>query len=513
MSPEAVQREPDRITIHAATASPDADCPSCGTRSQRIHSRYVRTLCDLPSLGLPVCLRLTTRRFFCLCEVCPRRTFTERIPELTAPYARRTRRLFEALQALARALGGEGGSRLAHRLGMSISADVLLRKLHRLPVMAQATPRVLGVDDWAWKKGHRYGTILVDLERSRVVDLLPDRTADALAQWLEAHPGVEIITRDRSNLYAEGATRGAPEAVQVADRWHLLRNLTEAIERVLEKRGALLRQVVASPANVPMPADPAPAPPTPRAGQAKAARRARRRQCYEQVVCRRQQGWTLEAIAQEVSLNVRTLRRWLRVDGFPERKERPPAKSKLDTYRGYIDARFQQGCTNAAQLWRELREQGFDGGRSLVSTYVRGLRRGLLPRAAQTKRPTLRRTAWLLTRSEAELGAEERSYVEALTAQAPGLGQVQALAVEFGRLLREHDADGFDLWVSAAEQSPLGAFVASLRTDEQAVRAAVTEPWSNGPVEGQVNRLKLVKRQMYGRASFGLLRARVVEAA
>lgn len=521
---QAVDAEPDLLTLYLATTGSSSACPCCGSFSQHVHSRYVRTLRDLPALGTPVRLRLTARRFFCRADTCPRRVFTERLPDLVAPYARCTRRLSEVLQRVALAIGGEGGCRLAHVFGMSTSADRLLEGLHRLPATAPATPRVLGIDDWAWKRGHRYGTILVDLEQRRVVDLLPDRSADGLATWLELHPGVEVITRDRANAYAEGATRGAPDAVQVADRWHLLYNLTEAVERILEKQAGRLKTIPVGLEEEPTPeasaeasteasaAEPQPAPSP--ALQAQAARRARRKACYEEVVKRREQGWTLKAIAEAVGLSVRTLQRWLTVGCFPERKQRARATSKLDPYRTYLDARVRQGCTNAAQLWRELQAQGFDGQRGIVGLYVRELRRGVSSRASPAKwRPTLRRTAWLLTRAEDEVSKTEHLYVEALTVHLPELAEVQALAVEFSRLLRAHDVGAFDVWLARAEQSALAGFAASLRTDERAVRAAVSEPWSNGPVEGQVNRLKLVKRQMYGRGGFAVLRARVVAAA
>jgi transposase len=267
-------------------------------------------------------------------------------------------------------------------------------------------------------------------------------------------------------------------------------------------------------AEVPVALASEPPPARSRGGPAAASRRARRQERYEIVVRRRQQGWTLQAIAEAVGLDVRTIRRWLSTSGFPERPKRSRAPSTLDPYRAYLDGRIREGCTNAAQLWRELKERGFGGGRSIVSTCVRELRGGAPTGTARAqRRPSLRRTAWLLTRADGELSLEEHQYVTTLVVQVPELAEVQAHAVEFGRLLREHDVGAFDVWLGSAARGPLAAFVASLRTDERAVRAAVAEAWSNGPVEGQVNRLKLVKRQMYGRAGFELLRARVLHAA
>ncbi len=224
------------LTVHAKVAATSARCPLCGNRSPKVHSRYERTIADLPWRNVSLTLKIRARRFFCVNRRCQRVIFCERLPEVAA-YARKTDRLEEALLSIAFELGGEAGARLARELDLLVSPDALLERIREAPACdADERVRVLGIDDWAKKKGHSYGTILVDLEKHRVVDLLPDRTAETLQEWLKAHPaGIEVVSRDRYQPYIDATRRGAPKALQVADRWHLMKNLTDTLERVLER--------------------------------------------------------------------------------------------------------------------------------------------------------------------------------------------------------------------------------------------------------------------------------------
>src|SRR3954469_9967750 len=230
----------ENLTVHLAITAPTAACPLCGHDPPRVHSRYTRRLDDLPCLGRCVRLQVAVRRFACPQTDCPRRIFTERLPGVAAPWARSTDRLRQTQTDIGSSLGVEAGARLAARMAMTTSPDTLLRRVKRLKNESSPPPRVVGIDDWAWRKGQRYGTIVVDLERSDVLDLLPDRDAATVAAWLKAHPGVEVVSRDRSAAYARAATEGASQAGQVADRWHLLKNLREAVEHVLGRHSAAI---------------------------------------------------------------------------------------------------------------------------------------------------------------------------------------------------------------------------------------------------------------------------------
>ena len=301
-------------------------------------------------MGYELQLDILVRRFFCDNDQCQIRTFGERFPSVMAPYSRGTIRLTSQQRQVAFALGGEPGSRLLTILGMPASADTLLRLIRRTPEPATATPNVLGIDDWAKRKGHAYGTILVDLEKHRVVDLLPDRTAAVVKNWLLAHPGVEVVARDRSKEYARGVTEGAPAALQVADRWHILVNLRQMLERLISHLYQELKQLPE------IDGLQGPEPLTERRGhfprthseqQASQASRARRMVLYEEIRGRRLAGQNIRQIADELGLHRATVRIHYYAKSFPERSQRKPKPSILDRFLPYLEKRYQEGCENA----------------------------------------------------------------------------------------------------------------------------------------------------------------------
>jgi transposase len=520
-------------------------CPSCQHSSRRIHSRYTRSARDLPVSEQAVSLVLHVRRFFCDNPDCPRRTFAERLPDLVPFRAQRTVRLTRTLQVLGFALSGEAGAHVATRLQMRVSGDTLLRIMRHTDTEPPATPRVLGVDDFALQKGRVYGTILVDLERHRPVDLLPDRTADTFATWLRTHPGVTLIARDRSTEYARGATEGAPTAVQVADRWHVLQNLREAVERVLNRNHAQLCQlpILVTPPLAPV------APAKPRRLRAvsaserirQAASRARRLARYQAVRQLVAEGVSYRAIARQLRLSRTTVRLFAQAEAFPERAVRQPSATILDPYLAYLQQRWEAGCSNGAQLWREIRAQGYPGGHRQVRRWVHqqrttpapttpanyrppcdGTNSGRRPRKSRRgKKPAQeplaapRQLVWLFLRGSAKLTPEETTTLARLP-QDPQIMRAYELAQQFQQMVRERRSAELDDWLAACAASgvaDLQTFATTLRRDETAIRNALIEPWSTGQVEGQITRLKCIKRQMYGRANFDLLRQRILHAA
>jgi transposase len=361
------------LTLGIATTHPSASCPLCCAPTWRVHSRYTRRLAEVPVLGHPVRLLMTVRRFFCSDPLCPRRIFSEALDGFAAKHARTSAGLARAHRAIGTALGGEAGARLAAGIAMATSPDTLLRRVKHGEVPAARPLRFVGIDDWAWCKGRRYGTIVVDLETSAVVDLLPDRDAATVAAWLRAHPGVEVVSRDRSSAYSQAASEAAPAAQQVADRWHLLKNVREAVERLFERRYALIADALepAAPdsegrgdasseaprAATRLESTPEPsgrAPVTAREGAAM-AKRGRRVERFERVHDLRRQGGPIRAIARELGMSRNSVRRYLRCQQCPGSEiGRRRRRSRLDGHREWIDARIAEGRIDATELRHEL---------------------------------------------------------------------------------------------------------------------------------------------------------------
>lgn len=527
---QSLEIKADHISLFATTAAATAKCPVCGCVSDRVHSHYCRTLSDLPLHGRPVTLFLRVRRFFCDQSGCRRVIFAERIPEVAGDYARKTDRLESALLVVGFALGGEAGFRLAVELGLTSSPDTLLRRIRSAPLPDSSEVRVLGVDDWAFRRGGS-GTILVDLEERRPIDLLEGSKASTFAEWLRSHPQVEFISRDRGGAYADAAREAAPEAVQVVDRWHLLKNLSEHLEHFVDSQRSLVERAAADVRGKQMiDASLTTSTETMLSSKEDAEKQAHRRKRYERylkVIELREEGLSERAIARTLCINRGTVRKFLHSDGFPERGQKKRTGSILDPYIPYIHRRWAEGCDNSYQLWREIRDRGYEGGTGMVRRYARRLRRLLTELTPQQqarflatkeafKAPTSRRTGRWLQAEPKDLGELQRAFVERLKELCPAVAEVGELAGWLRELVKERCPAQLDDWLDSAERSTvaeLAGFVRSLRKDYEAVKAALSYEWSQGQVEGQITRLKLIKRQMYGRANFDLLRRRVLAAA
>jgi transposase len=520
-----------RLCVQAVSTMESAACPTCGAHSSRRHGLLWRTLADCPSFGHAVTLEVQVQRFKCVNPACARRTFSEPIEPLAGRRQRRTWRLRRQHLLVGYALGGEPGARLTAHLGMCLSGAALLGQMRAAGCTApESEPQVVGIDDWAMTRSRHYGTIVVDLERRKPLELLAGRDGGTVGMWLAAHPGITIVARDRSGPYSEAVTRSLPAAIQVADRWHLMGNLRDALERLLLRLAPRLREAarlvseegVSIPPRPPSNGDTSPPRPT-AAQQLSAQRRQVRLARYEEVVRRHAAGESIHAIAQRMGLDRKTVRKFVQAGGFPERAPRPTGRTIIDAHRPYLRLRAAQGMRNATGLWRELRERGFAGGRSTVTAAFAGLRSPSTTAASSSVPSARRACGWLLGWSrqpEREEDARTRDYrlhfVATLCRLDAGIAEARRLARELlGILSKHHDAAMFDHWLArlrACSVPELRRFATGLLVDHDAVRAAVVMPWSSGQVEGQINRLKLLKRQMYGRARLDLLRIRVLHS-
>jgi len=526
---------PRTITLTLTSRSHPAPCPLCARWAKRTHSWYERALADLPWGEHDVAVQLRVRKLFCDNTKCKRRIFTECLPDVVAPWARKTARLSERLTAVGLALGGAAGARLGRSMGLATSRNTLLRLVRRAPLPPVDTPAALGVDDWALRKRHTYGTVLVDLDRHRPVALLPDREAETLATWLRDHPGVEVISRDRASAYAAGGRSGAPDAVQVADRFHLLQNLAEALELAFTGHARELRDAEQARRQDRVaeggPVRPDPPPPPKRPLAMAAARREQRMATHRKVWDLYRQGWPGQEIARHLGIGRTTTFRHLKSEAFPERKGRSDAgRSSMDPWRDWIIERWNRGQRNGRQTLRDLRAKGFTGNYATVLRYLNRLRdaqqgavshrsraRPATPLVAAPKQVMTPRTAaWTVLRPPDRRDDDEAGLLARLRAAAPILAEAVKLAEEFAALVRGRKPKLLDPWLQRAQDSAVPAlqrFAKRLSSDYDAVRAAVTLAWSNGQVEGQINRLKTIKRQMYGRASLDLLERRFLLAA
>ena len=522
--------------MHAESADFRARCPFCGRRTERVHSRYQRTVTDLPWCGIAVEIRIHARRFFCDEPSCERRIFCERLPEVAAR-ARKTGRLEEALLAIVLELGGRAGARLAAELGLVVGRDALLRRAKSAPLQDSGKVRVLGVDDFAFRSGARYGTILVDLERRRVVDLLPERSQDSLVAWLGRHPGVETAARDRSNIYREALAKGAPGATQIADRWHLMHNLAQTMEEFLLQKGPALRKAAAPEAAPEDKSDGSFAsgpimPNRPRNHDRKIEEAARKR--HERLVRQWEgirrlylAGADLRDICRRLGVSPRTVYRYKDLTEPPPRSAYRRKASALDPWVPYLVRRWNEGCRNGKKLYREIREQGYANSEETCARFVAQLRRAeangkppsSVPRARRGSvaglSPTSKNVASLFMRREEKLSEEQKEYLGRLCGADGALADARRLTQEFAKMVRNLEGGKLDGWLGEAEACRAPAmrrFAAGLKKDLVAVRAGLTETWSNGPVEGFVHKLKLLKRQGYGRAGFELLRSRMLAA-
>lgn len=478
-------------------------CPTCGTQACRVHSRYQRHLADLPIAGRPVRLTLRARRFHCDAVVRPRRIFVERFdPEVLVPWARRTARLDGLAHHLAIALGGRPAARLARRLMLPVGKDTLLRSVRRHGRQLVIPPTVVGVDDWAWRRNRSYGTIICDLDRHRTIALLPDREPATAQDWFSSQPQVAIVARDRAGAYALAVARALPDATQVADRWHLMGNASHAFLDAVRVSMRQIQTVLGATTMNPE--------------LLTAAERIQyegflhREEANAAILSLARDGVPIKQIVRRTGHSrglVRKVLRGQRSDVFRIRE------SSLEVYLPWLEVQWTAGQRNGAELWRQLRQHGFRGSLRVVTEWATRRRRAERMDATTLHRtPSARTIARLLTVGRDGLSRAETVTVAAIEGGVPQLVEAREVIAAFQAMVRRRSMAELGPWLERARGSLVASFVAGITKDLAAVQAALSMPWSNGQTEGQITKLKLVKRMMYGRGKLDLLQARVIGA-
>jgi transposase len=529
----------DAVVIRACCRAPQAWCPACGAASSRLHGGYARVVADGAAGGRPVLVALSVRRFRCPDPSCPKVTFAEQADGVTVRYRRRSVPLLGMLAGFGLELAGRAGARLAGTLGVPVHSSTVLRLVMALPdPPVTAAPAVTGVDDFALRKGRVYGTVVADAESGDVIGLLPDREAATLEAWLKAHPGAEVICRDRAGAYADGAAAGAPQATQVADRWHLWHNLGEYVEKaVVAHRGCL----TGAPGEPATGGEDAPPGQLPDAGPAAAPLPepdglrdvcGRERALVSRTLDRHaavhellQAGRSRREAAEILGLSRNTVNRFASAAGPAALLVKATGReSRLDPFKPWINRRWNEGLTSAAALHAEMTAtQGWTGSVQAVERYVRQFRAadgrtraGRSPRPAPAAPPapkTRHVTRWLLTRPD-HLDPDDQARLTAVKASCPHLDALAGHVRSFAEMMtRRQGLLALEDWltrVEADDQPQLRSFANGIRRDQQAVTAGLALHYSSAAMEGNVNKIKMIKRQMYGRAGFPLLRKRVL---
>jgi transposase len=512
----------DAVRITARTRTASLACRGCGAVSARVHDRYRRRLADLACGGRPVQVVLEVCRFCCGNPACEAATFAEQVPGLTAWYQRRTAGLRAWLEKTALALAGRAGSRLAAALGTIVSRHTLIRLVRALPDPESGPVTVLGVDDVAKRRGHSYATVLMDMDSHRLTGMLPDRETQTFADWLRAHPGTGVICRDRGGAYARAAREAAPAAVQVADRFHLWQDLAEAVEKtVLACLGALPAE---DPDVAASPDAPAPAEPDGFRDEHGHERNlvARHRERYAAVQALRAEGCSIRETARRLELSSNTVLKFANAAGIDEllvKATRRPAI--LDPFKPYLSQRWNDGITSAAALHTEIRALGWTGDMQAVTRYLRQFRTAdgrdrqaraqpqlTAPTAPAPPKPR-QVTRWIMTHPD-HLASSDAAQLARLLDASPALAAAAGHVRSFAAMMtRRQGLLALEDWltgVEAGDQPGLRSFANGIRRDQQAVTAGLALPYSSGALEGKNCKIKHLKRLMYGRANFDLLR-------
>lgn len=479
------------IVVHACTRGGAVRCPTCGTLTGHVHAFHERVPADVPVDGRRVLVRVTVRRMRCRAQGCARQTFREQVPGVLERYQRRTVRLSGQLRGVVRELAGRASARLLPVMGIAAGKDTAVRALLGIALPERTVPRVLGIDDFALRRSRQYATVLIDADSGVRIDVLPGRGASVVTGWLCSHPGVEIVCRDGSNTYAQAVRNADPAVQQVADRWHLWHGLAEAAAKEVAAHSVCWAGAT---------------------GVQDGPRACTNLERWHQVHDLLKQGHGLLECSRRLNLSLNTVKRYARASE-PTRMQRVPKyrPTLVDPYRDHLrQRRADQPGVPVTQLLAEIRALGYPGSANLLTRY---LNQGRAEDKQQHLSP--RRAARLLLTRPANLTDRQRERLHHITAACPEIAAVRDLVAAFAALLtpEQNNPARLRAWMDSARSTDLPhvhSFVRGLNQDFDAVSAALSTPHHNGRTEGVNTRTKMIKRQMYGRAGFELLRHRIL---
>lgn len=495
-----VERQEDQFVLHVTATSSSALCPLCQQPATRLHSRYRRVVKDLPCAGQHIRLILHVRKFFCATVTCVRKVFAERLPHLVAPWAQMTTRLSQALQTIGLATCGRLGARLASHLGITTSWMTIVRRVMALPTPPAERVECLGLDDFAFRRGRTFGTVMVDLDAHQIIDILPDRQSEIAATWMATHPEITHVSRDRDAEYASAASTGAPQAIQIADRFHICQNLSDAVQRLLARMLSEMKAAnqeadgkgpVQEEAAVPV--EEWRPDPGGQVARTIAIRRSERDARYQQAAHLREQGFSVKQIACQLGCSERTVRHWFERGVAPDTRPRRKRQSDFDPYAPYVLKRWQDGERNGTRLWGEIAAQGYPGSQRMVYRFLKTLKKTEVKLPGETLQVlhyTSIAAVCLFMLHPDNLEEGERMDLEALCRVHPDLETAYCLTQDFLQMLRKREGERLDTWralVYERNLPELASFAHGVEQDKAAMQAGLTLPINNGQVEGHVS--------------------------
>jgi transposase len=495
----------ERLTLYLASTKKSSRCPTCDGLSHRVHSRYWRTTRDLPISLYEVKVHLLVQKFFCDQISCPQRIFVQRCSGFLKPYSRRTERLNEIFMHLAFSMSAEGASKFASVFSVPSSPDSFLYLIRQTSVKVQADKRIIGIDDWAIRKGQRYGSLVCDLVHHRPIALLPDRTVSTVSEWLKQHPQIKVVSRDGSYEFAKAIKLGCESAIQIMDRWHLLRNLSDKLEGYVKRCFPKKISIPSSPEEQLNQRE------TSSQDQPLSEKEQQKWQLIQQAQALYQEGRKKADVMRMLNIDRKTLNKYLVTD-------KPAIRSwqrvnSLDPYRSIIEEHCQKGTT-VPVLFSILKKEGYKKSFSNLSDYVAKIRKTISKEkpSHQTVSP-FQLIKWMWRWPERLRTKEKQTLISVLDKYSEA-NKMYKLTQSFRQIIQQNrDITLLSSWIEDAKNSSiheLKAFATYLSNDIEAVKNCLLFKWSNGLLEGQINRLKVIKRQMYGRANFDLLSKKVL---